>query len=266
MESIFKFTHWPTEHYANITQAFGVNPNYYSQFGPKSNPLKGHEGIDMRAPTGSRIMSVAPGLISDVNATGLADNGKPHNYGIFVRVDHAQGYQTTYAHLREAAVNVGQVVVGGQLLGFADNTGNIRSGASHLHLTLKKFPKGDPLWPYNIVDPTPFVNDLIRRGPEPYPRQAFPVAVIGKLKDVRPYVGQPGYLTFADRQDWTLAANFAWIDSIRSRGYPFLLVTDPAAASGIYRLEIRHLTALGVALDRAPDTTPLKPKDKIGPV
>jgi len=237
----FRFTHWPTEHWATITQPFGANPNYYSQFGPPKNRLKGHEGIDLRAPKGSRIFAAAPGIVSDVNHLGVTRSGKPHNYGIFVRITHSHGYETTYAHLQAAAVVVGQGVVGGHFIGTADNTGNIRSGASHLHLTLKKFPRGDPNWPYNIVDPTPFITELIRRGPEKLPRQSLPVAVVGKLADVRPYKGQPGYLTFADKPGWTLAANLAWLDSIILRNYPILLVSNPRQATGIYKVELRHI-------------------------
>ena len=76
-----------------------------------------------------------------------------HNYGVHVRVDHGNGYETTYAHLDKRIVNVGNTVVSGQVIGFADNTGN--SSGSHLHLTLKK----DGV----IVDPMPFLFDLFGR-------------------------------------------------------------------------------------------------------
>lgn len=153
----FKFEVWPTE-YRQITQQFGANPQNYAQFG-----LPGHEGIDIKAPTGSRIFCVAPGEVIRVHrkATG-------HNYGIHVRVAHQDGYKTIYAHLQEARVNEGDIVEAGTVLGLADNTGN--SFGSHLHLMLKKQGARVGNWPNNIIDPTPFLLPLLgwQEPPGPY--------------------------------------------------------------------------------------------------
>ena len=124
-----------------VTQEFGANPMYYEQFG-----LPGHEGIDFRALSGSPIMSVSPGVVTDV---WPVDTGR--NYGVFVRVGHVGCYETTYAHLKEVLVQVGDIVTAGQIIGLADNTGN--SHGDHLHLTLK-FHSGDTEYPYQIIDPT----------------------------------------------------------------------------------------------------------------
>jgi hypothetical protein len=146
--SSFKFEVWPTE-FRSINQYFGANPGNYAEFG-----LPGHEGLDIMAPHGSKIFAVAPGRVGMVN--GRADN---HNYGIHVRIDHVDDYQTIYAHLAELKVSVGQQVQAGDLLGLADNTGN--SFGSHLHLTLKKKGAKQGNWPYNIMDPTPFLMPLM---------------------------------------------------------------------------------------------------------
>ena len=146
--SDFKFEAWPTE-YRSINQYFGANPQNYSQFG-----LPGHEGIDIMAPMGSKIFAVAPGRITRVRT-----NPEGHNYGIHVRIDHIEGYRTIYAHLKQAIVRVGQQVQAGQLLGFANDTGN--SFGSHLHLTLKKKDENYKNWPYHIFDPTPFLLPLL---------------------------------------------------------------------------------------------------------
>ena len=148
MNTTFKFQIWPTE-YREITQHFGANPKNYAQFG-----LPGHEGIDIRAPHGSKVFCVAPGTINQVHT-----NGNNHNYGTHVRVDHQDGYQTIYAHLTEVLVTEGQQVNGGDVLGLADNTGN--SFGDHLHLTLKKKGVTYQNWPYNIIDPTPFLLPLL---------------------------------------------------------------------------------------------------------
>ncbi len=155
--SDFEFLRWPTE-YQVITQMFGANPQNYSQFG-----LPGHEGVDIRAPHGSRIFCVAPGEVFQVYR-----NPKGHNYGIHVRVAHEGGYITVYAHLQKPLVDEGDRVNAGTVLGLADSTGN--SFGSHLHLTLKKKGAHYQNYPSNIIDPTPFLLPLLgwRRPTGPY--------------------------------------------------------------------------------------------------
>lgn len=185
----FRFDHWPTEHRV-ITQTFGANTSYYAQFG-----LPGHEGVDIKAPLGSRLFAVAPGRVFDVVAY---DDG--HNYGIRVRVEHVEGYTLTYAHLQSVNVSVGDEVVAGQVIGRADNTGNIISGQSHSHITLKNDEayEGGPMYigyPYNIVDPTPFLlpfNPTFPNEPAPPSGEQYdlvpylvPLAEMGPLYEVQ---------------------------------------------------------------------------------
>ncbi|MEM7802325.1 MAG: peptidoglycan DD-metalloendopeptidase family protein, partial [Chloroflexota bacterium] len=144
----FKFERWPTE-YRVITQPFGANPGYYSQFG-----LPGHEGVDIRALSGTKIFCVAQGRVYRVHR-----DHSNHNYGIHVRIQHRDGYQTIYAHLEEVFVDQGDVVQAGTVLGIADSTGN--SAGSHLHFSLKKSGSADENWPYNIIDPTPYLLPLM---------------------------------------------------------------------------------------------------------
>ena len=145
-----------------ITQAFGANPQNYEPFG-----LPGHEGVDFRAPHGVEIVAVTAGVVTDVVRERLPASQGGHNYGIHVRVEHERSdgrWQTIYAHLDRAVVDVGQQVSAGQLLGLADNTGN--SYGSHLHNGLKRLghtytdPSGTS-WPYNFHDPTPYVQPFL---------------------------------------------------------------------------------------------------------
>jgi hypothetical protein len=85
-----------------------------------------------------------------------------HNYGIHVRVEHIDGYETIYAHLQSAAVDEGQEVQAGQLLGLADNTGN--SQGDHLHLTLKHHGESFGGYPGSIIDPMPFLAPLMNNA------------------------------------------------------------------------------------------------------
>ncbi len=147
--STFRFEAWPTE-VRQITQRFGENPADYEPFG-----LPGHEGIDIVARTGTRVFAVAPGVVRMIKPTP-----EGHNYGIHVRVQHRDGYETIYAHLQSVAVQQGQQVAAGQLLGPADSTGN--SDGSHLHLTLKRQGAQVAGYPPGIIDPMPFLQPLLQ--------------------------------------------------------------------------------------------------------
>lgn len=142
------FLAWPTQ-YRHVTQRFGNNPAYYAKFG-----LPGHEGIDIRAPHGSNVYAVWPGEVYEAIAE---DDG--HNYGFRVRI-RTGPYRVIYAHLAGTAVQVGDTVRAGQIIGWADNTGN--SFGDHLHLTVKhdEAGHGGPMYqgyPYEIIDPTPYL-------------------------------------------------------------------------------------------------------------
>lgn len=155
----FRFEVWPTE-FRTVTQGFGANPQNYKKFG-----LPGHEGLDIRATTGSKVFCVAPGQVKLITRVG-ADPTKPA-YGNHVRVLHAGGYETIYAHLETVSVEQGQTVAAGDVLGTADNTGN--SAGAHLHLTLKHHGQSFGGYPGSIIDPTPFLAPLLKPGPAPAP-------------------------------------------------------------------------------------------------
>lgn len=146
---------WPTS-YGVITQPFGARPEYYKQFG-----LPGHEGLDIQAPHGSPIYACADGSVKLVVNSSIAGG----NYGVQVRLLHGAGvaatgtYETIYAHMLETTVKEGQLVYQGDVIGYADNTGN--SQGNHLHLTLKVYgdyaqyaAKG---YGGSIANPTPFM-------------------------------------------------------------------------------------------------------------
>jgi murein DD-endopeptidase MepM/ murein hydrolase activator NlpD len=160
---VFRFTHWPCAS-SQIWQPFGANPDRYKEF-----DLPGHEGIDLDAPFGSAILAAADGTIA-------ANPKRPSAYGVHVRINHPGGYQTIYGHLEKAVFAVEQPVRAGEVIGFADSTGNVwpaptpenPHAGSHLHLTLKDFNRPTD-YPFNIIDPTPFLRQL----PE-YPADAVP--------------------------------------------------------------------------------------------
>ncbi len=143
---------WPTE-YDGVTQRFGANPQFYRKFG-----LPGHEGLDFRAPEGSGIYAAAAGSVTEVRLDGNRDPAR-HPYGNQIRLQHAGGFATIYAHLSEVLVVEGQQVAAGERIGLAGNTGN--SSGAHLHLTLKEAgatAAGRTTYPHDIIDPTPYLG------------------------------------------------------------------------------------------------------------
>lgn len=83
------------------------------------------------------------------NAKGSTGNA---SYGNCVKIEHANGYSTIYAHLKEVYVAEGQSVTKGQAIGYMGNTGN--SYGTHLHFEVR--------YNNNRINPTPFLeNDLL---------------------------------------------------------------------------------------------------------
>ena len=231
----FKFEVWPTE-YRVITQHFGVNPRNYAQFG-----LPGHDGVDIRAPTGSMVFCVAPGEVFRIH-----HNSKGHNYGIHVRVAHQDGYKTVYAHLQKVLVREGQIVEAGAVLGLANNTGN--SFGPHLHITLKREGVRQGRWPYNIIDPTPYLLPLLG-----WQEPAGPYVdgwLLGDAMIVRGKLGQVnvGGATLYINPDLTKAIAAGTIVIVDKRQNPFARVRAPRVAVGLN------------------DTTPLKPAPEPPPL
>ena len=148
---------WPSESRV-VTQSFGVNKAYYSQFA-----LPGHEGVDIGAPTGSKILAAYDGMITLVDPNH-------HAYGYSIRHQiqlDGHMYVLVYAHgtAGSALVKPGQPVKAGDVLMLADSTGN--SQGPHLHFSMVEpgatFMDQDETgqartWPFNILDPSPFLG------------------------------------------------------------------------------------------------------------
>jgi murein DD-endopeptidase MepM/ murein hydrolase activator NlpD len=112
-----------------------------------------HEGLDLRAPNGTKIVAAASGIVD------LLYVGK--FYGNCVRLKHVRlddTYFTYYAHLEKWLVDEGDKVKQGDVIGLADNTGN--SSGAHLHLTLVKTTDKTRLRGISLVgcvDPLPYM-------------------------------------------------------------------------------------------------------------
>lgn len=89
-----------------------------------------HNGTDFGAPTGTPIGATAPGVISFMGMAGPSGN--------LVKIKHAGGYESGYAHLSRYGENlkVGDSVERMQVIGYCGSTG--RSTGPHLHFTMQK--------------------------------------------------------------------------------------------------------------------------------
>ena len=100
-----------------------------SRFGKRRHPILGytkvHRGVDFAAPTGTPIYAAGDGVITF--------RGRKGAYGKYIRIRHAAGYSTAYAHLSRfrKGVTQGRRVKQGEVIGYVGSTG--RSTGPHLH-------------------------------------------------------------------------------------------------------------------------------------
>lgn len=136
-----------------ITQEFGKNEALYSKYKIGGVALKGHEGLDLRAPTGTEILACDDGFCQEA-----IDQSKV-GYGKYVKLVHTWG-ESVYAHLKEFKIKQGAQVKKGQVIALADNTGN--STGSHLHFGIRINPyRRDDGWGgYSDPEPYLFGEDL----------------------------------------------------------------------------------------------------------
>jgi len=107
----------------------GANVRLTSGFGFRRHPIlrkrRMHTGTDWAAKPGTPILAAGRGVIEVAKYRG--------SYGNYVRIKHANGYQTTYAHMRRFAPGMrpGVKVRQGQVIGQVGSTG--QSSGPHLH-------------------------------------------------------------------------------------------------------------------------------------
>jgi len=97
-----------------------------------------HEGVDIAAPLGSPVLAAADGVVVDA--------GRSDTYGRFVKLAHAEGLTTLYAHMGAVGDDIapGRAVKAGQPVGQIGSSGT--STGPHLHLEIRD-RKGRPLNP-----------------------------------------------------------------------------------------------------------------------
>lgn len=99
-----------------------------------------HPGLDIAVPTDSYIRSAGPGRVVEV--------GDDPVYGLYVILEHDQGYRTLYAHASRTFVEAGMEVMRNEVIALTGSTG--RSTAAHLHFEIQR--DGETVDPLTLVE------------------------------------------------------------------------------------------------------------------
>jgi len=118
-ERVIRFV-WPTH---------GVITQYFWQY---------HPGIDIAAGLGTQEFASAAGQVV------FAGWG---SYGIYVEIDHGNGFHSIYGHMSAVLVKTGDTVTQGQLIGLMGATG--RATGTHLHFEIRY--QGVPQNPIDLL-------------------------------------------------------------------------------------------------------------------
>lgn len=104
-----------------------VNGSISSWYGNRIDPINGkkafHSGVDFRGRKGDPVFATADGKVVFA--------GKNGGFGNFIKINHGNGYKTSYGHLHNYHVKKGDRVTRGQIIGLVGNSG--RSTGTHLH-------------------------------------------------------------------------------------------------------------------------------------
>lgn len=124
-----------------VLTAFAVDKLVYNA---TMDDWRTHDGVDISAKPGTTVLAACSGTVTVVEEDPMM--------GTRVVIDHAGGYQTTYANLQATpAVEEGDLVSAGEIIGAVGTTAKAEAAQSpHLHFSVTK--DGD------VIDPEQFLN------------------------------------------------------------------------------------------------------------
>ena len=103
-------------------------------------------GIDLACAEGTTVLAALDGVVTAAQYSA--------SYGNYLRLIHADGFETVYAHLQYLYVRPGEVVRAGQAVGSAGETG--RATGPHLHFeVLRKSKHCDPASALGLAETGP---------------------------------------------------------------------------------------------------------------
>ncbi|HXG67042.1 MAG TPA: M23 family metallopeptidase [Blastocatellia bacterium] len=125
------------------TSSVQVGSNYGYRRDPFTRRARFHSGVDIKAAWGDPIGASHAGIVEFA--------GWYYGYGRLVIIAHGGGVTTYYAHLSSFAVEVGEKVERGSVIGYAGSSG--RATSPHLHYELRIDGKHVPPFQPVALDP-----------------------------------------------------------------------------------------------------------------
>jgi murein DD-endopeptidase MepM/ murein hydrolase activator NlpD len=122
-----------------VKSAFRFTSGFGYRRDPKGAGTRMHSGTDFAASSGTPIYATADGTVTFAGWEG--------GYGRHVEIRHEFGISTTYSHLSQIRVSVGQRVSRGDRIGDMGSSG--RSTGTHLHYEVHV--GGRPVNPMNFI-------------------------------------------------------------------------------------------------------------------
>ncbi len=119
-----------------------------NEYGFRRNPFGGrsyefHGGLDIDGERGDAVIAPANGVVTKAGWQG--------GYGNLIEIDHGNGLMTRYGHLSNIAIQAGDSIQRGQVIGAVGSTG--RSTGPHLHYELRLNDKA--INPRRLLPPEP---------------------------------------------------------------------------------------------------------------
>ncbi|WP_296765736.1 M23 family metallopeptidase [Sediminimonas sp.] len=170
----------------------------------------GHKGTDFALPSGAAmragvdVLAAAPGTVTALR-DGMPDTGwndetaaaiEGRDCGNGVMIDHGDGWQTQYCHMRRGSIRVtrGQAVTRGQRLGRVGMSG--RAQFPHVHLSVRR--DGAVIDPFAPGGVPPSACDSARGASDGTLWQTPPAYAPGGLVDAGFATSVPGYESIKD--------------------------------------------------------------------
>ena len=98
----------------NVSSGYGWRTDPFAENSP-ADAEDFHRGVDLACAEGTPVLAAMDGVV-------LAA-GRSASYGNYIRLCHADGVETLYAHLQYLFARPGEVVRAGQVMGTAGQTG-----------------------------------------------------------------------------------------------------------------------------------------------
>jgi murein DD-endopeptidase MepM/ murein hydrolase activator NlpD len=110
-----------------------------------------HSGLDFESEDGQPVLAA--------NAGRVVFAGDLYASGTSVILDHGLGLYTSYNHLREVTVAIGQLVASGDVVGRVGSTGFSTGPHLHFTMTLGSIPVNP--WPWFAADPLTVISPAL---------------------------------------------------------------------------------------------------------